>query len=464
MTLGAAKRKVAARVEIPGLDGNAKAFAAKEFTASFDIEEDGSSTRVKLASPLAGSVERRQFELPRLAARLNLSSPRLPKGPIEATLNGALTVDAAKETANLTFATKLDESTINGRAGLAKFAPPSYTFDVDVDRLDADRYFPKTSEQKRAPGGGEPKGQGQGEEQPIDLAALRDVNASGTLKIGALKVSGLQTRNVRLDVKAANGTVDVNPIAANLYQGALAGALMIDAAKTPSFAIKQKLTGVDIGPLIRDLSGNDMLEGTGNVNVDVKTQGNTVSALKKGLNGNAAVRLTDGALKGINIAGAIRSVRAKLGALRGEQVQQSDRTQKTDFTELNATFTIRDGIAHNSDLEMKSPLLRASGEGDINIVDGTVDYLIKATIVATTKGQGGRDLADLQGVTVPVRVSGPLEDPSYKLDFAAIASDAAKKKIESTVREELERRLEGGAREGKPGGDLKDQLKGLFGR
>jgi AsmA protein len=151
--------------------------------------------------------------------------------------------------------------------------------------------------------------------------------------------------------------------------------------------------------------------------------------------------------------------------LRGEQVQQANKTEKTDFSELSATFNIKNGIAHNNDLAMKSPLLRVGGEGTINIGNDSIDYLIKASIVGTTRGQGGRELADLQGVTVPVRVAGPLDAPSYKLDFAALATDAAKQKVEATVREQVERRLGGGSKEGKSGGGgLGDQLKGLFGR
>jgi hypothetical protein len=64
---------------------------------------------------------------------------------------------------------------------------------------------------------------------------------------------------------------------------------------------------------------------------------------------------------------------------------------------------------------------------------------------------------------VPVRVSGPLDAPSYKLDFAALATDAAKQKLEGAVKERIEKQLGGGAQDGK-GGGLKDRLKGLFGR
>jgi len=246
--------------------------------------------------------------------------------------------------------------------------------------------------------------------------------------------------------------------------GTLAGGLTVDAKAAPTFVVRQKLTGINIGPLLQDLAENDMLEGKGNVVLDVTAQGNTVSALKKALNGTSSVRLTDGALKGINIAGSIRSAKAKLGVLRGEQVQQANKTEKTDFSELSGTFNIKNGVAHNSDLAMKSPLLRVGGEGAIDIGNDSIDYLIKASIVGTTKGQGGRELADLQGVTVPVRVAGPLDAPSYKLDFAALATDAAKQKLEATVRDQVEKRLGGGSKDGKSGGDLGDRLKGLFGR
>ena len=177
------------------------------------------------------------------------------------------------------------------------------------------------------------------------------------------------------------------------------------------------------------------------------------------------MKLTDGSVRGIDIAGSIRNAKAKLGALRGEHTQPADKAQKTDFYELTATFGIRNGVAHNSDLSMKSPLLRVGGEGDVNVGEDTLNYLVKASIVGTTQGQGGRDVNDLKGLTVPVRVSGPLAAPSYKLDFSAMVTDSVKQ----TVKEELQKRLGVGGGDaakkgGAPGGNVTDKLRGLFGR
>jgi AsmA protein len=183
------------------------------------------------------------------------------------------------------------------------------------------------------------------------------------------------------------------------------------------------------------------------------------------------VKLADGAVKGIDIAGSIRDAKARLGALRGEQTQAADKSQKTDFSELTATFRIANGVARNNDLSLKSPLLRVGGEGEINIGADSLTYLVKASIVGTSKGQGGRETEDLRGVTVPVRVSGPLSAPSYKLDFGSVVTDTAKQKLEQRVTDELQKRLggeaakDGAAPEGaKPGGSARDALKGLFGR
>jgi AsmA protein len=466
--LSDASMKLNARAEIPGLEGDAKAFKASQITALMDLERQGMTIKAKLASTVTGSVEAQRVELPKLNASFNIKDPRLPKSPIEATVTGTAAMDFAKQIASLVFKTRVDESNIDGRVGLAKFTPPAYTFDINVDKLDADRYIPKgdgktAPASKPAPGRG-----GKAGEQPLDFSALKGLNANGSLRIGQLKAANVKASNVRIDVKAANGKVDVSPLSANLYRGSLNGSASIEAAQTPVISVKQALSGVDIGPLLRDAAEFDTLEGRGNVTLDVTGRGGTVAALKKALNGTAAIRLADGAIKGIDIAGTLRDVKSKLGALRGQHTQSASGSQKTDFSELSGTFNIKNGVARNNDLQGKSPLLRLTGEGEVDIGQELINYLIKASVVATSKGQGGRDVSDLTGITVPVRLTGSFAKPSYSIDFSGVAGDLAKRELQR----QLERRLGGGAapQEGAApsspsgGGSLTDQLKGLIGR
>ena len=441
-TLGEGKGKMIVKLDIPGLEGNSQAFKAAAMTLNLDMQQDGATIKAKISSPLAGSVNAEKIELSKLTAAVNVNNPKFPKNPIDATITGAAALDLAKQTANLTFATKFDDSTISGKAGLAKFSPPSYTFDISIDQLDADRYLPKSDPKQKQP------------DQPLDFSALKGLNANGSIKIGSLKVSNVKAANVRVDIKAANGRLDMSPIAANLYQGALAGSLSVQSAATPVIAVKQNLTGISIGPMLKDAANFDSLEGKGNVSLDVSGQGNTMTAIKKALNGTAAIRLADGAIKGVDIAGSLRQAKAKLGALKGEKSAAANPVEKTDFSELSASFNIKNGVAHNSDLSGKSPLLRLGGEGDIDIGNEKLDYLVKATVVATTAGQGGSELAQLKGLTVPVKLTGPFSAPQYKIDFSGIAASAAKAIVE-TKTEEIKAKVQD---------QVQDKLKGLFGR
>ncbi|HEX5611325.1 MAG TPA: AsmA-like C-terminal region-containing protein, partial [Burkholderiales bacterium] len=176
------------------------------------------------------------------------------------------------------------------------------------------------------------------------------------------------------------------------------------------------------------------------------------------------VELRDGAVKGINIGEAIQDVRSVLGQ---KSAKGNDPSKRTDFSEITASFAIKNGVAHNSDLQGKAPLFRLGGAGDVDIGNSTINYGAKAALVATSKGQGGRDLSNLAGVTIPVRITGPLDKPDITVDYAELIakSGAGLGRALGTV---------GGAALGAAGSAggaaagatdaVKDKLKGLFGR
>jgi uncharacterized protein involved in outer membrane biogenesis len=350
------------------------------------------------------------------------------------------------------FSAKVDDSQINASLGITQFSNPVFSFDVNVDRLDADKYITKsnaTSNTTKSTA-----------DTPIDLSALKKLNATGQAKIGWLKLANVKTENVNLGLKASDGVATLSPFSANLYNGSMNGTLKVDARSTPNIAFKQSMKSVSIGPLMVDAINNDMLSGTGTVNIDVTTQGNTVGALKKGLAGNAALNLADGAIKGVDIAGSIREIKNKVNVFKKET--GADKSKKTDFSELTATFDIKNGVAHNEDLAMKAPILRlAKGDskGDIDIGNEKINYLAKPTVVKSLKGQGGADLDELSGVSIPVKITGTFTEPKYGMDFAAIGTALAQSKLLDKVGGD-----KGAALKELTGGDKVEGLKGLLGK
>lgn len=425
------------------LSGNAQTFKADAFTIELSGVQGENAINGKLSSPVSGNLDLLQVGLSKIAANVTVSNSKLPNGGFKTELSGDAGVSLKQENVHFNGALRMDDSHIKTKLVMQGFAQPKYDFDVDIDQLDADRYMsPKAATQTAS--------QASSAEKPLDLSALKNLNATGSLHVGALKFSNVKTNNLRIDLKAANGHLDAAPISANLYQGSLAGAASVNASATPQFVVKQKLSNISVGPLIKDAVNKDMLEGRGNINLDVATQGTTVSAMKKNMNGNAGLLLNDGAIKGINIAATLRNAKAKFGVLKGQQTQAANAQEKTDFTELKASFAIHSGVAHNDDLSAKSPLLRLGGNGDIDLGNNSMNYLAKATVVGSLEGQGGADT--LKGVTVPVRVSGPFDALKYSLDFNALVGEAVKSKVEQK-KEEVKTKLEE---------QLKSGLKGLF--
>ena len=201
---------------------------------------------------------------------------------------------------------------------------------------------------------------------------------------------------------------------------------------------------------MKDLAGEDCLTGRGRFSANLNTRGNSIDAFKKDLSGKMDFRFEDGAVKGVNLAQAIRDTRARFN---GEQVARTDEPAQTDFSELSATGVISKGVLQNKDLLGQSPFLRVNGAGKVNLVSETLDYTLKAVVVGTEKGQGGKTLEQLKGVTIPVRLTGPYASPKYTVDWTKILLDSQKGKLQDKLEESLE---------GKIPADLQEQLKGFF--
>jgi AsmA protein len=432
---------VTATLTASGIAGSAEALKIDKLELDANAKQEQADATLKLNTAVDAQLARKIVTLDKIGGQLEIADARMPMKSVKLPLDGRLHADLAKPTVDGALATQFDESKIALKFDVTRFSPLAVGFDLAIDQLNVDKYLPPAKP-------GEEKKEGKaGAESRIDLSALKGLNLNGEVRIGKLQVANVKASNVKLDIRAAGGKLEVAPHSMNLYGGSLAGALAVNADGNV-VALRENIAGVDINPLMKDLANKDLIEGHGNVQLDVTTHGATVPAMKKALGGKASVVLRDGAIKGINLAQTFRDVKAKFSA-HEDAVQQAKATDKTDFSELTASFRIANGVAHNDDLSAKSPFLRLSGAGDVDIGNDRLDYLAKASVVATSGGQGAKDLAQLQGVTVPVRVTGPFDRLTYKLEIASLAQEAVKAKVEEK-KEELKQRA-------------KDQLlKGLF--
>ncbi len=253
------------------------------------------------------------------------------------------------------------------------------------------------------------------DKRPFDLAAavyqLLDTSLKIEIARGKERLAGL---DAKLSAALPEQTLTLSDITLTGYgitaSGALKGEKLLDA---PAFAGMLKVA--EFSP--RDVM-NRLGSGTATMNANLAMQGATGAEMRQTLSGNAAFSFTGGAVKGVNIARLLRDAQVKLKG--GAATASGAEPNQTDFSELTGTVTLAHGVARNEDLSAKSPLLRVSGKGSADLVNEQMDYLVHATVVASLEGQGGKGLEQLKGLTVPIRISGPFANLSYRPDVQAI--------------------------------------------
>lgn len=345
----------------------------------------------------------------------------------------------------------LDDTRLGGTARLDNFAAPAIGFNLQVDAIDVDRYLPPPSDTAEA-APATPAAAAGGGAGMLPVETLRGLNLNGSLKLGSLKAYNLRSTNIEFTVRAKDGLVRIHPAGALMYQGQYTGDITIDARRdTPSIAMHERMAGIQAGPLLKDLTGDDKMLGKGDLTAKLTASGNTPEAMKRTLNGNLSFAFTEGAVKGVNIASLIRNAQAKL---QGKPVPAGSEPDQTDFAELRGTATVTSGVIKNKDLSLKSPLLRVTGEGKVGLPDESIDYLLTTKIVGSLEGQGGKALQELKGVAIPIRIGGTFSKPTWSPDLGAAVGDTVKQK----ARKEIEKKSKDLLKD-----KLDDKLlKGLF--
>jgi len=315
----------------------------------------------------------------------------------------------------------LDESKLNFSLTAKEFSKPDVTFDLNLDKINVDRYLPPSSPKGTAK---EEKGKSApAASKKTDYAPLRKMIVNGTVKVGMVTAMGAKVEDVNLKVTGKNGVFHVDPLTAKVYQGGVSAKSALDVRQDlPKTTVDFQTKGVQAGPLLRDVLKKDFLEGTANADASIQMEGDDPEVIKKTLDGKGQFLFTNGAIKGIDLAGMARNAKAAFGlAKEGEQ------KPKTDFSELNAPFTITKGLVNTTGTTMNSPFLRVQATGKANLVDESLDFRVEPKVVGTLKGQG--DTKEREGITVPILVTGTFSSPSFAPDMKGV--------LEKTIQDRL---------------------------
>jgi AsmA protein len=375
-------------------------------SASVALNHPAVSSAITLKGSFMPDRERRRIAFSAVEANLDLSFK-----DAKVKVKGDLDVDLDQDEFAAELKGSFDDSQFDLKSG---YQAKAYHLTLHVDKVDLGRYQDRLVPDALPD---DPAILEAGD--AFDLSPLAMLRASGGVHVGELTVGTMHATNVRAALRSDAGKFVLQPIGASMYGGSGSGALTLDfsrSASTPHITFVHTLKAIEVGPLLKDMLDKAPLEGRGDVMIDVNTEGASLLQMRQALAGTGSLRLTEGKLNGIDIGAMIVGARAADG-LAGADVS-------TGFSQLSASFTLANGIAHNADLALQAPLFSVAGAGDIDLAHAQIDYTLACTLGAT-------------GITLPVKLSGPWDAIAWRVDSSSVSGAAVREKARDKLKKAI---------------------------
>jgi AsmA protein len=419
------------------------------------------------ATPLAGRLEA-EGSVRALAALLGAASDEVPD-PVPFRLSAKLSL-AEGRLALTALDGALGTAALGGEVTVeARGQRPHVSGTLRLTELDLGRLLlrPAAARQGAADPAPAPAGGGAGEAvQPpqarrsegdwsddrIDLSPLGLADAD--LKLSVARIiykeftTGAGDVTFALQNRLAKLTIGDVP----LYGGRGQGVVTLDGSnRTPAIGANLALEGVSALPLLKDALGFGWLEGRGSIALALAGQGASERQVVSSLNGRLAVKMSNGAIRGADVAKILSAIEQ----VRLEGLGAADKTQ---FNEFSATFLIANGVAQNQDLRLTGPRVAVSGSGSVALAGRSIDYSARTRLIGGAPSPGA--VISIGNLEIPLRIEGPWSKPNVSIvgqeGLAATVKQIGKNLNSQEVQDAIKGLL-GGDDRVKPG-DLIDKL------
>jgi AsmA protein len=427
------------------------------FTA-MGIEATGAvkATDITSSAQINTQLNIAQTNLRALFKQLDIALPEMSDSQTLTQFMANLNVDfnVKKQAINVkTLNVTLDDSQLSGQVSISQFDHPNIQYNLALNKIDLNRYLPPKKAKPQSP---LPPVSTEEVEIKLPVELLRTLTLNGTLKVGDVIFDKLHPKNILVTVKGSQGKITASPIKMAIFNTQIHAQAEVDVrSDTQKFSFKVNSQNISIGDALIAVADIDKLGGTGSIALNITTAGDKIAHFKQNLNGTVSTNLTNGFIKGFNLAQSIREAQAKMA---GKPLPPSNEKLQTDFSSFIAQASIKQGIITTQKLTAQAPFMRILGSGKIDLPKESLNYLVRTKIVATDKGQGGKELQNLNGLTLPIKLKGNYISPKVSLDISGLLAEKTKielenkkeaivkettQKVEKQVKEQLDGLLKG---------------------
>lgn len=330
------------------------------------------------------------------------------------------------------LALAIDETMITGRFTLAGFNRPAYRFELDVDRVDADRYLPPKARDAEA---------GEATAGDIELPQNNTMDLDGTMRVGALKLAGMEFQDVGSRIVIGGGDLKLEGARARLYGGTFDGNFTVHAAgNEPGLALDGRAAGLELEPLIMALTGEPAnVSGNGTFDLELAGKGRTVIENVQTAGGDVRFDMTNGAIRGFNLGYTL----CRLYNVTQRAPAPAAQPAVTAYEKIEGSAVVTAGTADSRDLLARTSFMDISGNGTLQLVEQELDYELDATLTGPIGIAGCETLDRFVGDSLPFEIEGELTEPEISPDFSKLVLGEIGDEIKDRLQDRLEERLRG---------------------
>lgn len=377
---------------------------------------DAKGLKANVAGDFSGTVKELAMQSKRLAGEIQ---SRVGSSTIQVPFSGVVAL-AANEKLSINLKGTLDKSPWQTQLLINGFSVPNVTGKVEVESLVLDKWLAQEANSAKKTALNELAVIRSAYAAPVQqLNVLNKANGRVEIHVGSLKYQGLTVTGVNTSLALSKGILSLNNLVATTCSGKIAGNAQIDAAE--KWAINFNVNGLDTEELIRSLGSNVKFYGKANASVKLNGIGIDQTSILKTVSGQMSAAANNAVLKGISLEKVAAAVKAK--KVQGLIMSAQDETR---FTALNATATVGNGQLVVRTLDGKTNVAEVSGNLQVGLIDNALAGEVSAKLATSVDGRR---------VTVPIKLGGTVQSPSYGIDIEAALKAGLQSAVEEAVKD-----------------------------
>lgn len=487
---------------LQGLSGNSEELLFEQAKLDGAIKQGSRVAQLKASSPMQWQPSNEWLRLPEIQANIRVEDEADAGSRFEMPVTGQADLNKGKQhySAQLSSSTEQAQGSLDvtlqdkGKGPLLDAVLKADKLDLDELRsifwVTAPEVVPATepepqaeapeaaAEQEPAAEGGEQTEQQpkaaeadaappaeEAPEETTSYAWLDKITFDLRFEIEKLRSLGVVMDQVKAQVKNQGQLINLSQFNAQAYEGQLQAKAKVEPGKR--FEMGLKLQQMQVGSLLLDAFGNDYLAGKGNVDLNLKAQGNTQEERLNALEGGLTVDLRDGSWRSVDLDQSVRDINeAVRNAFSGQiplLLPESDPLRRTVLSRLQGSLDIKKGQGTFRNFRATTPILTVTtAKGStLDLVTQHANVTLQARLNHNNLAADERkSFQDLRNVLIPIHISGPWAALSYQIQWKDIASNSIKKALQDGLLDLLSQQVSEAKTESRP--DVKSEVKEII--